>query len=353
MHNATHAKRKSSGRAPATHKLSRIVETAANQPQSSRTALVTGIAGQDGTYLAKLLLGKGYVVHGVVKDDVTVPRPNLTDIRDHLTLHQTSLVDPAAVGQLVAEIQPDEIYNLAAPSVVWASWNDPHGTLAFMTGSVTSLLEAIHTEKPDARFFHAASSEIFRGTGVSPQNEHTAVSPTSPYGVGKVAGHALVNAYRERHGMHASSGILFNHESPLRPIDFVPSKIVHAAVDISLGKQDELVLGDQCARRDWGFAGDYVEAMWRMLQHDTPDDYVIATGKTKSVADLVNRAFELVGIDPAGHVRTDPKLVRANDDAQLVGDPTKIEQTIGWRAETSFDQLVKVMVDGVRAAGDD
>jgi GDPmannose 4,6-dehydratase len=311
-------------------------------------ALITGIAGQDGSYLAELLVGKGYDVHGIVKSDG--PRDRLAAVQDRIAIHRIDLTDPAAVRELLASILPDEVYNLAAPSVVGASWNDPHGTVEFMTGSVTSLLEAIVAEKPATRFFQASSSEIFRGTGVSPQSEMTAATPTSPYGVGKVAGHTLVNAYRERYGVHASSGILYNHESPRRPVDFVPGKIVNAAVQIKLGNQDELVLGDQTARRDWGFAGDYVDAMWQMLQHDDPDDYVIATGKIHSVADLVNRAFDLAGIDPEGHVRTDPQFVRVGDEAQLVGDPSKIAEVIGWRASTSFDDLVKIMFDETLAA---
>lgn len=315
---------------------------------NSRRALITGIAGQDGSYLAELLLGKGYSVDGIVKSDR--PRANLAAVEDRITIHSIDLTQADAVRELIASTLPDEVYNLAAPSVVPASWNDPHGTVAFMASSVTSLLESIIAEKPNTRYFQASSSEIFRGTGVSPQSEMTAATPTSPYGVGKVAGHALVNAYREHRGVHASSGILFNHESPRRPVDFVPSKIVNAAVQIKLGNQTELVLGDQSAKRDWGFAGDYVDAMWQMLQHDTPGDYVIATGQTHSVADLVNFAFDLAGIETEGHVRTDPKFVRAGDEAQLVGDPSKIEDVIGWRATTSFEDLVKIMFDATLAA---
>lgn len=277
-------------------------------------------------------------------------RANLASIEDQISVHATDLTDVVATHELIARLKPDEIYNLAAPSVVGASWNDPPATMSFMTGSVINLLEAIVAERPSARFFQATSSEIFRGTDASPQSETTPAHPTSPYGVGKLAGHALVHAYREHHGVHASSGILYNHESPRRPVDFVPSKIVNAAVQISLGNQDELVLGDQSARRDWGFAGDYVQAMWQMLQQDTPDDYVIATGKTHSVEDLVRRAFELVGVEVEGHVRTDPSFIRQGDEAQLVGDPAKIAAAIGWRAGTSFDELVKIMVDGTLAA---
>ncbi|MBK5230384.1 MAG: GDP-mannose 4,6-dehydratase [Thermoleophilia bacterium] len=315
-----------------------------------RRGLITGIGGQDGSYLAELLVAKGYEVHGIVKDDSAEQHRSLSAVADRLTLHATDLTDCAAVRELIAAVAPSEIYNLAAPSVVGASWNDPPATMSFMTGSVINLLEAIVAETPSTRFFQATSSEIFRGTDQSPQLENTPPHPTSPYGVGKLAGHALVHAYREHHGVHASSGILYNHESPRRPVDFVPGKIVNAAVQISLGNQDELVLGDQSARRDWGFAGDYVQAMWQMLQQDTPDDYVIATGKTHSVEDLVRRAFELVGVEVEGHVRTDPSLIRQGDEAQLVGDPAKIAAAIGWRAGTSFDELVKIMVDGTLAA---
>ncbi|MDO8632317.1 MAG: GDP-mannose 4,6-dehydratase, partial [Phycisphaerales bacterium] len=267
---------------------------------------------------------KGYEVSGLVEGDPNTARANLAAIRDRLDVRSLDLTDSRIVRELIADLQPHEIYNLAAPSVVGASWNDPPATIAMMTGSVTCLLDAIAHERPAARFFQASSSEIFRGTDLTPQNEATPPRPTSPYGVGKLAGHALVHAYRERHGLHASSGILYNHESPRRPVDFVPSKIVNAAVQIKLGNQSELTLGDLAARRDWGFAGDFVDAMWRMLQSDEPRDYVIARGETHSVDQLVNAAFAVLDLDPARYVRTDPRFMRAGDEAQLVGDPALI-----------------------------
>jgi GDPmannose 4,6-dehydratase len=212
------------------------------------------------------------------------------------------------------------------------------------------LLDAIVRLTPDTRFFQASSSEIFRGTDQSPQNEETTPRPTSPYGVGKLAGHNLVHAYREHDGVHASSGILYNHESPRRPTAFVTQKIVNAAVEIKLGTRDKLQLGDTSAQRDWGFAPDYVKAMWQMLQAETPSDYVIATGKLHTVQDLIDTAFELVGLDVADHVETDPTLVRAGDEALLLGDPTKAAEQLGWTAETSFEQFLSQMVDAELAA---
>ena len=292
--------------------------------------------------MSEFLLAKGYEVHGVGKPGSESSKA--TDER--VELHAVDLTEPVAVRELLAQTQPDEIYNFAAPSVVGASWNDPPATLRFLTGSVVALLDAIVAERPGARFFQASSSELFRGAGVTPQNELTPPRPTSPYGVGKLAGHALVHAYRKKHGVHASSGILYNHESPRRPVDFVPSKIVHAAVQIKLGNQRELVLGDRSARRDWGYAGDYVKAMWLMLQQNEPDDFVIATGRTHSVDDLVQAAFSLAGVDVETHVKTDPRLVRSDDEAQLVGDPSKIAERLGWSAETSFNELVRIMYEG-------
>lgn len=311
---------------------------------TQRRALITGIAGQDGSYLAELLVGKGYHVEGVVEGDPDLDHPLLAAVRGRLTLYETDLADREAVQGLMRNARPDEIYNLAAPSVVPASWEDPVSTLEFMTGSVICMLETIHEISPHTRFFQASSSEIFRGAATSPQNEQTAPRPTSPYGVGKLAGHGLVHSYRERYGIHASSGILYNHESPRRPVDFVTRKIVSAAVSIKLGEQDELALGDLSAKRDWGFAPDYVRAMWMMLQHDEPGDYVVATGVTHTVEDLVNISFQLLDLDVEKHVRTDPAFVRQGDEALLVGDPSKAAEVLGWRASTSFEQLLEAMV---------
>lgn len=312
---------------------------------TSRRALITGIAGQDGSYLAESLLADGYSVFGLVKNDPETPRPHLSAIEDQITLDSVDLNDSSATCELIAEIAADEIYNLAAPSVVGASWSRPSETLAFLTGSVASLLEAIRIERPSARFFQATSSEIFRNTDQVPQSEATTPRPISPYGVGKLAGHGLVEAYRRHYGLHASSGILYNHESPRRPVDFVPSKIVDAAVRIKLGLQSELTLGDRTARRDWGYAPEYAEAMRAIVGHHTPGDYIVATGETHSVDELVNLAFAAVDLDPAEYVTTDPSFLRGEDEAQLVGDPSHIAKTVGWSAQTSFEELVKLMVE--------
>lgn len=290
-------------------------------------------------------MAEGYNVTGIVLGGLDLERPNLSAVSDRISLHNTDLTDSDAVDELIATVRPTEVYNLAAPSVVPASWDDPIATINFMAGSVVCLLDAILKHSPEARFLHASSSEIFRGGGSAPQNEQTTPRPISPYGVGKLAGNGLVNSYRSRHGMHASSAILYNHESPRRPVDFVPSKIVHGAAAIKAGKADELVLGSLDAQRDWGFAGDYVDAMWRIVDHDQPGDYVVATGKKHSVADLVERAFALTGLDPELYVRSDPNFARSGDEADLVGDPAHIAETIGWQASTSFDRLVEIMVE--------
>lgn len=291
-------------------------------------------------------MAKGYELHGIVNGEPSPSYANLTDIQDQLSLSGTDLLNPAVVREMIAEVQPDEVYNLAAPSVVGASWDNPPATIKFMAESAVNLLDAIACEAPRARFFQATSSEIFRGTDQAPQNELTPPQPTSPYGVGKLTGHTLVRVYRERHGIHASSGVLYNHESPRRPVDFVPSKIVNAAVEIQLGLRDELRLGDLTAARDWGYAVDYTLAMWMMLQQHDPADYIIATGETHTVGDIVNTAFGLLDLDPDLYVRTDPRFVRQGDDTVLVGDPTRINEDVGWRSQTGFDELIKIMVDG-------
>lgn len=308
-------------------------------------ALITGIGGQDGSYLAELLIGKGYLVQGVVASDPDGDRETLASVRDQLTLHAIDLTDRNAVRTLIGGFQPDEVYNLAAPSFVPASWDDPVSTINFMTGSAICLLETIHTIAPEARFFQASSSEIFRDAHTSPQSETTMARPASPYGVGKLAGHTLVHNYRNRYGLHASSGILYNHESPRRPVEFVTSKIVNGAVNIKLGLDEVLALGSLDAERDWGYAPDYVEAMWMMLQADEPDDFVIATGVTHTVGDVVRIVFELLELDVDDHVRTDPKFVRSDDEALLVGDPSKAERKLGWRADTSFEEMLRIMVE--------
>lgn len=323
----------------------RIAQIAEGTEIANRRALITGIAGQDGSYLAELLLGKGYRVSGVVERDPSIARPNLSEIESQVTLHAIDLTSRADVEELIDSERPDEIYHLAAPSVVPASWDDPVATLDFMSGSVVRLLDAIADHADSTRFFHAASSEIFRGTGDAPQNELSPPRPTSPYGVGKLAGHALVNSYRAQHDVFATSGILYNHESPRRPPSFVTRKIVNGAVAIKLGESDELLLGDTTAQRDWGCATDYVQAMWLMLQADEPDDYVIATGRLRSVQNLVDTVFELLGLDAAEYVKQDPALLRKGDEALLQGDPAKAQAQLGWHNETSFEEMLQQMID--------
>ncbi len=316
-----------------------------------RRALITGAAGQDGSYLSELLLAKGYEVHGVVERDPEAPRTNLSAVQDAIKLYAIDLTDREAVDELISSSRPHEIYNLAAPSFVPASWDDPTATLDFMSGSTVRLLDAIVRLTPETRFFQASSSEIFRGTEESPQSEATMPRPTSPYGVGKLAGHGLVNSFRVRHDVFATAGILYNHESPRRPVEFVPRKIVNGAVRIARGEAETLTLGDRSALRDWGFAPDYVKAMWMMLQADVPGDFVIATGETHSVQDLVDIAFAAAGVETNGRVETDPRFLRHGDEALLVGDPSRIAEEIGWKAETSFEEMIHKMVAAEFDAG--
>lgn len=310
-----------------------------------RRALITGAAGQDGSYLAELLISKGYEVFGVIGGSPDSPHPNLKLVADRIELCAIDLTDRSAVDQLVGRTLPHEIYNLAAPSFVPDSWNDPVATLDFMSGSVVRLLDAIVRLTPETRYFQASSSEIFRGCGASPQKEETTPRPVSPYGVGKLAGHGLVNSFRVRHDVFACSGILYNHESPRRPLEFVPRKIVNGAVRIKRGEIDKLVLGDMDAQRDWGYALDYVKAIWLMLQADDPDDYVIATGRLRTVSDLVDAAFAELDLDPSEHVVSDPRFMREGDEALLVGDSTKAMARLGWTAETPFEEMIRLMVE--------
>lgn len=300
--------------------------------------------------MAEFLLDKGYAVTGVTMRDPSSPHENLNAIRDQIELVRVDLNDPTAVTQLIGDLQPHEIYNFAAPSVVPASWNDPIATLNFMCGNVVCLLDAIVHTSPHSRMFQASSSEIFRDAHVSPQNEETAPRPTSPYGVGKVAGHDLARSFRSRHDVHVSAGILYNHESPRRPVDFVTAKIVKSAVEIKLGYQEVLTLGDTSAQRDWGYAPDYVEAMWMMLQQDQPEDFVIATGVSHTVQDLVDTCFAALDLEIDHHLESDSSLVRKGDEALLVGDPSKIREMIGWEAKISFEQLLRIMIDAELAA---
>jgi GDPmannose 4,6-dehydratase len=312
---------------------------------SDRRALILGISGQDGSYLAELLLEKGYEVWGVVRQSPTARFPNLARIRDAIHLVQGDLLDQITLVEALTRARPHELYNLAATSFVPASWHQPVMTAQFTAVGVTSMLEAIRITDPQIRLYQASSSEIFGATDEAPQRETTAFNPHNPYAVAKLYAHFMIASYRERYGLHASSGIAYNHESPRRPVEFVTRKVARAAAAIKLGLERELILGDLDATRDWGFAGDYVEAMWLMLQQDTPDDYVIATGVSRSVRDLVDKAFGHVGLDPEEHVRVDPALLRPPDPTPLVGDAAKAHDVLGWRPATSFDDLVASMVD--------
>src|SRR4051812_36107200 len=307
----------------------------------SRRALVTGITGQDGSYLADLLLEKGYQVHGMVRRSSTETFQRLEHIRDDIVLHTGDLLDQSSLTDVLRACEPDEIYNLAAMSFVAASWNQPVLTAEFTGVGVTRLLEAMRGTVPQARFYQASSSEMFGKVLEVPQTERTPFYPRSPYGVAKVYGHFIMVNYRESYGLHASSGILFNHESPRRGLEFVTRKVTHAAAAIKLGLADELPLGNMDAERDWGYAKDYVEAMWLMLQQETPDDYVVATGEKHTVRELVELAFAEVGLDPEDYVRIDPRFLRPAEVEELVGDPAKARDRLGWEPKTSFEELVR------------
>jgi GDPmannose 4,6-dehydratase len=310
-----------------------------------KCALITGIGGQDGSYLAELLLEKGYRVVGLVRPGAR-RYENLAPAEDEIELHEADLLNQTSLAQALRAADPDEVYNLAAPSFVPASWERPVETAEFAAVGATSLLEAIRLVKPELRFYQASSSEIFGEPRELPQTEETPLAPVTPYGVAKAYAHFSVRSYRQRYGLFACSGILYNHESPRRPLEFLPRKVAHGAAAISLGLQEELVLGDLDARRDWGYAGDYVDAMWRMLQQDEPDDYVVASGESHSVRDLVECAFAHVGLDWERYVRVDPALQRgAAELHRLVGDPAKARARLGWEREVDFTQLVHLLVD--------
>jgi len=317
---------------------------------SGRRALVTGIAGQDGSYLAELLLDRGYEVAGVVRADPAAPYPNLDAVRDRIELVQADLLDEQALRGALRRHAPQEVYNLASPSFVPRSWEHPVETAEFAAVGVTSLLEAVRAVDPAIRVYQASSSEIFGEPADVPQTESTPLAPVTPYGVAKAYGHLIVHSYRRRYGLHASCGILYNHESPRRPVDFVPSKIAAGAALVSLGREQELLLGDLDAERDWGYAGDYVEAMWLMLQQDEPGDYVIASGELHTVGDLAERAFAHVGLDWREHVRVDETLLRGRAELhRLVGDPAKARTVLGWSPRVGFGELVRLLVDAAVA----
>jgi len=313
------------------------------------TALITGITGQDGAYLSQLLVEKGYEVFGVIRRSshrgVEDHRLRWLGVADRVTLLDGDLGDLSSLVRIVKETRPDEIYNLAAQSFVASSWRQPVLTANITAIGVTNVLEAMRAEKPDARFYQASSSEMFGLIQQSQQNEGTPFHPRSPYAVAKLYGHWITVNYRESFGFHASSGILFNHESPLRGIEFVTRKVTDGVARIKLGLANELRLGNIDAKRDWGHARDYVRAMWLMLQQDRPDDYVVATGRTTSVRDMCRIAFDYVGRDMDKHVVIDPAFYRPADVDVLLGDPAKASKTLGWKAEIGLEQMIHEMVD--------
>lgn len=310
-----------------------------------KRALITGIGGQDGSLLAELLLDQGYEVSGIVRRS-GASYPNLEPIRERIDLVEADLSDQLALVRALRATRPHEVYNLASVSFVPASWEQPVLTAELAAVGVTALLEAIREVDASIRFYQASSSEIFGEPLESPQNEETPLSPLTPYGVAKAYAHFIVRSYRIRYGLHASAGILYNHESPRRPLEFVPRKIAHAAAAISLGLEGELWLGDLDARRDWGYAADYVRAMWLMVQQDEGDDYVVATGITRSVRELVETAFERVGLDSSEFVHIDESLQRGKAELHnLVGDPAKAKAKLGWEPTVSFEGLVQLLVD--------
>jgi len=314
-------------------------------PSESPRALITGITGQDGSYLAELLLEKGYEVYGVVRRSSTEKFDRIESIRDRLHLIHADLLDQSSLTRAFERAQPHEVYNLAAQSFVPTSWEEPVLTTQFTALGVTRMLEALRQVAPTARFYQASSSEMFGKVLETPQSESTPFYPRSPYGVAKVYGHFITVNYRESYDLFACSGILFNHESPRRGVEFVTRKITRTVAQIKLGQADELVLGNLDARRDWGHAKDYVRAMWMMLQQDTPDDYVIATGSTHTVGDCCRVAFEHVGLDFEKFVRTDPRWMRPAEVDLLIGDASKAKQQLGWVPEVSFEELIQGMVD--------
>nr|MBI2904970.1 GDP-mannose 4,6-dehydratase [Chloroflexota bacterium] len=310
-----------------------------------KTALITGVTGQDGSYLAEFLLGQGYRVVGMVRRSSTVNFDRIKHIQNDIEIAQGDLLDQMSIVDILREHRPAEVYNLAAQSFVPTSWTQPVLTGEFTALGVTRMLEAVRSTDPAIRFYQASSSEMFGKVAEVPQRETTPFYPRSPYGVAKVYGHWITVNYRESYNLFACSGILFNHESPRRGLEFVTHKVTHAVAKIKLGKAKELRLGNLDSRRDWGFAGDYVQAMWRMLQQDQPDDFVVATGETHSVQQLCEVAFGHAGLDWREFVRQDPKYFRPAEVDLLVGDPTKAGKALGWEPTVNFNGLVRMMVD--------
>ncbi len=312
---------------------------------AQKVALITGITGQDGSYLAELLLSKGYKVYGLVRRSSVEKFDNINHIKDKVELVQGDLTDQNSLNFLIKEVNPDEVYNLAAQSFVPTSWNQPLLTADVTALGVARVLEAIRLNNPKIKLYQASSSEMFGKVRETPQNEKTPFHPRSPYGVAKVYGHFITVNYRESYNIFACSGILFNHESPRRGLEFVTRKVTHAVARIKLGLQKELRMGNLDAKRDWGFAGDYVEAMWLMLQQEKPDDYVISTGETHSILELLEIAFGHVGLDYKDYTVVDPKYLRPAEVDLLCGDSTKAKNILKWEPKVSFKELVIMMVE--------
>jgi GDPmannose 4,6-dehydratase len=310
-----------------------------------KRALITGITGQDGSYLAELLLDKGYEVHGGVRRSSVEKFERIAHIRDRVELHQMDLLDQLSIITVIEDVQPHEVYNLAAQSFVPTSWNQPLLTGEFTALGVLRMLEGIRTVNPDIRFYQASSSEMFGQVRETPQNEETPFYPRSPYGVAKVYGHFITVNYRESYNLFATSGILFNHESPRRGLEFVTRKVTDGVARIKLGLASTLSLGNLDAGRDWGYAGDYVDAMWRMLQQDEPSDYVIGTGVMHTVRELVELAFGHAGLEWEAHVMEDPAFRRPADVEHLLADASKAKRDLDWEPKVSFEELVRMMVD--------
>ena len=316
------------------------------------TALITGITGQDGSYLTEFLLNKGYRVVGLTRHTTTGDFSRIQHIRGQITLAQADLYDQGSLLSVLSTYKPDEIYNLGGQSNTQLSWSQTVLTAEATAIGVARLLECMRQVVPNARFYQASTSEMFGDVSYSPQNERTPFNPRNPYGISKVFGHFMTGNYRQHFGLYTVSGILYNHESPRRGLEFVTRKISHGAARIKLGQADKLVLGSLDAVRDWGFAGDYVRAMWLMLQQDKPDDYVIGTGETHSVAEYLDEAFSYVGLSIDDHVRIDPRYFRPTEVDVLIADATKSERKLGWKPKITFPALVRIMVDAdMRAAG--
>ncbi len=321
-----------------------MVHTSLAHLVSARRALITGISGQDGSYLAELLVAKGYDVTGVVRDPEDRSLANLAGVRDRVALVAGDLLDPITLIDALGAVRPHELYHLAAPTFVPTSWEDPAEVLEAIGGATATLLGAARRLDPEMRVFVATSSEVFGDAGESPQHERSPMRPRSPYGVAKLAAHGLVGALREHFGMFVVSGITYNHESPRRPAHFLPRKVTRGAAAITLGLEEELVLGDLDAVRDWSHAADIVRGAWLSLQAGTPGDYVFASGVGRTVGDLVNAAFAAAGTSPDGRIRVDPAFVRSPEPWAPIGDPSQARTALGWAPEIGFEQLISEMV---------